>query len=76
MYNKNLKMTPGKIASQVSHAACKLALINGKPDKVIVLECREGRLKQLSEGDYVTTQYDLGYTEVDRGALTAVGLIE
>lgn len=72
-YNKNIKMTPPKLASQVAHAVVGLG---ARPYKIVVLECRTSRLKAHSEtlGSY--SQYDLGFTEVDNGTLTAVAMIE
>lgn len=74
-YNKSLAMTPGKIASQVVHAILGLKL-NSQPAKVIVLEARGGKLRELSEQDDCYSQYDLGYTEVECGQLTAVATVE
>lgn len=71
-YDKTLKMSSGKLASQVGHVVANLQVI---PDKIIVLEANHTKFLALCEGsDYV--QYDLGLTEIEEGTPTVCGYIE
>lgn len=71
LYNKNLNMSVGKVASQVTHAVVRLNL-DYHPDKVVVLEARQGKLVREMQSRQCSVQRDLGYTEVKEGAITAI----
>lgn len=89
-YNKNLKMSSGKLASQVGHV-CKeigktdyLSFCQSKPnsDVIIVLGLRKSKFEQklieITENPDLTSyvQVDLGHTEVKPGTKTVFGYIE
>ena len=87
-YNKNLKMSQGKIASQIGHVCMQVALEMNSyrggvliEDKVVVvLGLRQNKFKEKlkeiekSENLYYI-QKDLGITEVNKGIVTAFGYI-
>jgi len=79
-YNKNLKMTEGKLAAQCCHAVAGLvASVGYKMDTVIViLEAREKKFFEIwdsiEKNKYM--QVDLGFTEVEAGTKTAFAYVE
>lgn len=78
-YNKNLNMSPGKLSAQVAHVVLRLQSelnLTHHPHKIIILEARQGKLKNLAEQECCVAQYDLGYTEVESGTLTAIAYVE
>lgn len=90
-YNKNLKMSTGKIAAQVGHVCKELGKKDylsffqksDDSDTIVVLGLRKNKfiekLKQ-SHSEYKDKffymQIDKGLTEVEIGTLTAFGYIE
>ncbi|WP_415913079.1 hypothetical protein [Neptuniibacter sp. QD37_11] len=61
-YNRNLKMSPEKLAAQVSHAVMHLNLPT-PPEAVAVLQARAGKFNEYCKSaDYV--HHDRGYTEL------------
>jgi len=82
-YRKNLNMSPPKLAAQVGHAVTNLILksIDGAPHKIIVLEARDGKFrnikKDLEQNSIVFhVQVDLGFTEVPEGTETVIAYFE
>ena len=74
--NKNLKMSKGKIAAQVSHVAMMLADF-GKPiGRAIVLKADEEMLLTMITKIGVVYIRDAGLTEVPKESLTCVGYID
>jgi peptidyl-tRNA hydrolase len=75
-YNRNLKMTPQKLAAQVSHVVAGLTHKTGLiPRRVIVLKASKKKFGELAEiADYI--QVDEGLTEVPKGTRTVVGFVE
>lgn len=82
--NKELNMSPGKIAAQVAHVATHIALACGDliqfyswldkyNQKKIILKGKQKDLERLiGQGFYYVR--DLGLTEIEEGSLTVVGL--
>ena len=89
-YNRNLKMSEGKLAAQIGHVCKQIGITEGlsycefeendNEDVIVVLGLRETKFKeklQECEGKYLTyTQTDLGYTEVEKGTITCFGYVE
>lgn len=46
--------------------------LNYHPDKVVVLEARQGKLVREMQSRQCSVQRDLGYVEVKEGAITAI----
>jgi len=69
-------MTSGKLAAQVAHCVSHIALKhNEAPHKVVVLKASDTKFDELKKtAEYI--QVDLGYTEVDAGTETVLGIIE
>ena len=85
-YNKNLKMSPEKLAAQVGHVVLKIADNYGvdnpyKENTIVVLKASATKFKEYQqtlteEGYPVFVQKDLGLTEVDAGTETVFGYVE
>ena len=79
LVNNLLKMSPGKIASQVAHVVLKYGSnfnYNHKwSNKIVVLKAPEDFMIKCSEIGYNNMcQKDLGLTEVKEGSITAICL--
>lgn len=86
-YNKNLKMSAGKLAAQVGHVVIGLCNYHTSLDKsgyneIVVLSASPTRLniirlaQQVVHKRFVFTQVDMGLTEVAEGTETVIGLVE
>lgn len=82
-YNKNLKMSEGKLAAQVAHVSKELGRItqsNPREDVIVVLGLSATKFKETLDklGDYKYSwfQEDNGLTEVPEGTITACGFVE
>lgn len=75
IYRRNLKMTEGKVASQVAHAVVGLSLAF-KPSKIIVLKVTDKKFGELAEQNDCYLQEDGGFTEVNKGEVTAAAWVE
>lgn len=88
-YNKNLKMSDGKMASQIGHLCKKIGwfqeatLLGGEDDKIIVLGLRQNKFKDKfrETGDAIDSslfffQVDSGFTEVEKDTLTCFGYVD
>lgn len=79
-YNKNLKMSDGKLAAQCSHAVAGLVASVGYTmnTTIVILEAREKKFFEIwdsiEKNKYM--QVDLGFTEVEAGAKTAFAYVE
>ena len=76
--NKDLKMSKGKIAAQVSHVAMKMGNHYDKIGRAIVLKAPEEDMCRLidilrKEKHLMFKINDAGLTEVPPGSLTCVG---
>lgn len=85
-YNRNLKMSPEKLAAQIGHVAIGVSNFymnhhNEQPNYIIVLGASPSKMKSIrselqEKGVLVYTQVDLGLTEVPEGSETAIGYVE
>lgn len=81
-YNKNLKMSEGKLSAQIGHITKELGRkLNSEPqeDIIVVLGLRFNKFKEKLDEIKSKTHYvqvDLGFTEVQKGTITAFGYIE
>lgn len=88
-YNKNLKMSKGKLAAQVGHVCFWLGEYEIhsflKADDIrptiVVLGLRQNKFNEKLEEvhmlqECIYVQKDLGFTEVKEGTITAFGYIE
>jgi len=80
-YNKNLKMTEGKLAAQCSHAVAGLVNQIGYDSncKIIILEARQKKFYDLFAENVdksIYMQVDLGYNEVKSNTETAFAYLE
>ena len=76
IYRKNLKLSEGKVASQISHAVKNLGLTPIDCD-IIVLKVSDKKFNELVEQNpncYI--QKDKGLTEIENGTQTAAAWIE
>lgn len=87
LVNKDISMSPGKLAGQVGHAVesyinelnsnkiIKEHMDNSQ--KKIILKCSQNKLEQLEKEGYVTIR-DNGLTELEPNTLTCVnfGIID
>tara|TARA_R110000851_G_C12646783_1_gene519709 strand:- start:141 stop:389 length:249 start_codon:yes stop_codon:yes gene_type:complete len=75
IYIKNLKMSEGKVAAQVSHAVKNLGITPIDSDIIVLAVSRKKFSELITENDcYVQT--DKGLTEVEQGTQTAAAWIE
>ena len=75
IYKKNLKMSEGKVAAQVSHAVKNLGLTPIDCD-IIVLKVSDKKFDELILKKDCYIQTDKGLTEVESGTQTAAAWIE
>jgi PTH2 family peptidyl-tRNA hydrolase len=83
--NKDITMSPGKLAAQVAHVATIIAMDNfhesyfqewfNNDQKKIILKGKEKTLLRLIEHPFVYYIRDNGLTEIPKGTLTAIGFI-
>ena len=76
--NSDLNMSKGKCAAQVSHVAMQLAQHNNKLGKAIILKSEGSLLRAMCNTNprLVYKIEDAGLTEVPKGSLTCVGVVE
>lgn len=85
-YNRNLKMSPEKLAAQVGHVILQIADYYGVDNPydmntVVVLKASATKFKEYQQelidgGVHIFVQKDLGLTEVDAGTETVFGYVE
>lgn len=83
-YNKNLKMSEGKLAAQVAHVSKELGrLIESVPQEDVIVVLGLSATKFFIKVDELTYsnklvwfQVDNGLTEVPEGTITACGFVE
>ena len=82
-FRKNLKMTPQKLAAQVSHVVKELGRMklesNPREDVIVVLQASDKKFEEIKLEFSIQTCYlqvDNGITEVPAGTETCFGYIE
>lgn len=83
-YNKNLKMSEGKLSAQCSHVAKELGRMTQsvpQEDVIIVLGLSYTKFKEkvdelIYSNNLVWFQVDNGLTEVPEGTMTVCGFVE
>ena len=78
-YNRNLKMSPEKLAAQVAHVCIHLTQHYGDDliNTVIVLKATPTKMDSIRESiSYTYTQVDTGLTEVPPNTPTVIGYVE
>ena len=75
IYRKNLKMSEGKIAAQVSHAIIGLG-VSDPLCTIVVLGVSNKKFEELIKQNNCYVHKDFGYTEVEEGEKTAAAWIE
>lgn len=75
-YNKNLKMSEGKIAAQVAHLIIHMGITDEDCDIVVLMAYNSTFKRLCKQVPNVHIFYDAGKTEVDRGTATVLGWIE
>lgn len=75
IYIKNLKMTEGKVASQIAHAVKNLGLTPIDCD-IIVLGVSTKKFHEMIIDKECFIQYDKGLTQVEKGTATAAAWVE
>jgi len=77
IYRKNLKMSEGKVASQIAHAVKNLGE-TPKDCDIVVLKVSDKKFNEMSLNQMYDryVQYDKGLTEVENGTPTACAWIE
>ena len=82
-YNKNLKMSEGKLAAQVAHVSKQLGRMTEsipQEDVIVVLGLSATKFKEtldrLIDHKYYWYQKDNGLTEVPEGTITVCGFVE
>ncbi len=75
IYRKNLKMTEGKIAAQVSHAVIGLG-VTDPLCTIVVLGVSDKKFSELTERSDCYVHSDYGFTEVNAGEKTAAAWYE
>ena len=74
IYRKNLKMSEGKVAAQISHAVKNLGITPIDCD-IIVLKVSDKKFEELISENNCYVQVDKGLTEVESGTKTAAAWI-
>jgi peptidyl-tRNA hydrolase len=75
IYRKNLKMSEGKVAAQISHAVKNLGLTPRDCD-IIVLKVSDKKFEELIAENECYVQIDKGLTEIEAGTKTAAAWIQ
>ena len=75
IYRKNLKMSEGKVASQIAHAVKNLKE-TPKDITIVVLKVSDKKFNEIIHEKNCYVQVDLGFTQVEKGTQTAAAWIE
>jgi peptidyl-tRNA hydrolase len=75
-YNKNLKMSEGKLASQVAHLIIQMGITDINCDIVVLMAYNSTFKRLCKQVTNVHIFYDAGKTEVNIGTATVLGWIE
>lgn len=75
IYRKNLKMSVGKIAAQITHAVIGLG-ITDPLCTIVVLGVSDKKFSELTEVHECYVHSDYGFTEVKEGEKTSAAWIE